>query len=43
MTRNDLCQAAVTGGMTLLTAFAETASVHGDVVAHRWQNGGGCP
>ncbi|MGH3166136.1 MAG: AMP-dependent synthetase/ligase [Trebonia sp.] len=28
-------------GMTLLTAFAETASAHAEVVAHRWQEGSG--
>ena len=29
------------GSTTLLTAFAETVSAHADVVAHRWQEGGG--
>jgi len=29
------------GSTTLLTTFAETVSAHADVVAHRWQEGGG--
>jgi len=32
---------AAVGDTTLLTAFAETVRAHGDVVAHRWQEGGG--
>jgi long-subunit acyl-CoA synthetase (AMP-forming) len=32
---------AAIGGTTLLTALAETARAHPDVVAHRWQEGGG--